>query len=102
VDVCGAAVIHASVEGEILTQRLAPSGRSGAVCVLHKVVLARYTAQGALDKSFGTNGVATVDLPGTSLRAAQLAIQSDGRIVVALRSEASAGVVDATVVRLWD
>jgi len=46
----------------------------------------RYNTDGTLDTSFGINGVATVDLGGVET-GRDLAIQSDGSIVVAGRSE---------------
>ena len=44
--------------------------------------LARYTANGALDTSFGTNGIVTTDLGTQSDDIRALAIAPDGRIVV--------------------
>jgi uncharacterized delta-60 repeat protein len=45
--------------------------------------LARYNANGTLDTSFGTNGLVTTDLGSQSDDARAVAIQPDGRIVVA-------------------
>jgi uncharacterized delta-60 repeat protein len=44
--------------------------------------LARYTAQGQLDASFGTNGTVITSFTNTFATASGLAIQSDGKIVV--------------------
>ncbi len=45
-------------------------------------VVARYTSSGVLDTTFGTGGVVTTDIRSTVL-AESLAIQDDGKIVVA-------------------
>ena len=45
--------------------------------------LARYNSDGSLDTTFGIGGRVTTDLSGTWDRAHALAIQSDGKIVVA-------------------
>lgn len=46
-------------------------------------ILTRYTANGALDTGFGTNGVVVSDLFSSDDVARALAIQTDGKIVVA-------------------
>lgn len=45
--------------------------------------LARYLPDGRLDKSFGTQGRVTTDFPGLAAQAAAVAIQPDGKILVA-------------------
>ncbi len=45
--------------------------------------LARYNSDGALDTSFGSGGLVTTDFGSGNDRASALAIQSDGKIVVA-------------------
>jgi uncharacterized delta-60 repeat protein len=45
--------------------------------------VARYTADGALDPSFGSDGTVTVDFFGASDSAQCVAIQADGKILVA-------------------
>jgi len=45
-------------------------------------VLARYTAAGALDSAFGTNGKVTTDVGSDGDYAYAIALQSDGKIVV--------------------
>jgi uncharacterized delta-60 repeat protein len=45
--------------------------------------LARYDSNGTLDTSFGTNGRVTTDFGGVYEAASSVALQSDGRIVVA-------------------
>jgi uncharacterized delta-60 repeat protein len=53
--------------------------------------VARYDTNGALDDSFGTNGVATLDINSGSKDEVQgVAVQSDGKIVVAGFTEATA------------
>ena len=46
------------------------------------IFVARYLSDGSLDPTFGTNGIVTTDLGGTDY-AYGVAIQSDGKIVVA-------------------
>jgi uncharacterized delta-60 repeat protein len=53
--------------------------------------LARYRANGALDNSFSGDGKVTTDFGGTFESARALALQLDGRIVVAGVSDASGG-----------
>lgn len=48
--------------------------------------LACYNPDGTLNTSFGTNGVVTTDFDGFEDRASAIAIQSDGKILVAGRS----------------
>jgi uncharacterized delta-60 repeat protein len=45
--------------------------------------MVRYLANGALDTSFGTNGIVTTDFNGTTDRALGMALQIDGKIVLA-------------------
>jgi uncharacterized delta-60 repeat protein len=48
-----------------------------------KFALARYEADGSLDATFGIGGTVVTSFPGTSAaRAAGVALQSDGKIVV--------------------
>jgi uncharacterized delta-60 repeat protein len=54
------------------------------------LALARYTAAGQLDPTFGTNGTVTTSFGTTALAANGLAIQSDGKIV-AVGSFANSG-----------
>ncbi len=46
-------------------------------------VLVRYTAAGVLDNSFGTNGIASTDFGGASDSGYSVALQGDGKILVA-------------------
>jgi uncharacterized delta-60 repeat protein len=56
------------------------------------IQIARMKANGALDTTFGTGGIATVDFGGTEFGEA-MARQADGRILVAGRSSAGGPVV---------
>jgi uncharacterized delta-60 repeat protein len=56
------------------------------------IQVARMTAKGALDTTFGAGGIATVDFGATEFGAA-IARQADGRILVAGRSSAGGAVV---------
>ena len=47
------------------------------------VMLARFSANGALDGSFGTGGVVVTDLPDRFDEASAVAIAPDGKVVVA-------------------
>ncbi len=72
------------------------------------VLVARYNANGTLDPTFGTAGIVTTDTAGGTDRALAVAIQADGKIVVAglanngttddllLARYTSAGVLDTT------
>jgi uncharacterized delta-60 repeat protein/uncharacterized repeat protein (TIGR01451 family) len=57
--------------------------------------VARYNSDGSLDNAatFGTNGTVTTDVGSTSDQAADLAIQSDGKVVVVGSNEADFVVV---------
>ena len=56
------------------------------------IQVARMTAKGALDTTFGAGGIATVDFGGTEFGEA-IARQADGRILVVGRSSAGGAVV---------
>ncbi len=58
--------------------------------------VARYNTNGTLDASFGSGGIVTTLVGATSAQAYDLALQSDGKIVVAGRS---GGVTQFAVVR---
>jgi uncharacterized delta-60 repeat protein len=50
----------------------------------HAFMLARFDAAGVLDRGFGGQGVVLTDFPGTTVsRATAMAIQGDGKLVVA-------------------
>jgi uncharacterized delta-60 repeat protein len=49
----------------------------------NRVALARFQANGTLDATFGSGGVLTTSLGATNASAADVALQADGRVVVA-------------------
>ncbi len=57
--------------------------------------VARYGSNGALDTTFGTNGLTQIDFEGGNDTPAQLAIQSDSRILVAGFSDSGPGTNDS-------
>jgi uncharacterized delta-60 repeat protein len=61
--------------------KIVVAGAIGTIPDKHVLVL-RYNADGALDNSFGANGVVTYDGGGGDDYAEEVAIQSDGKIVV--------------------
>jgi uncharacterized delta-60 repeat protein len=65
------------------------------------IALARYNPDGSLDASFGTNGQATTDFSGFFDLALAVALQSDGKIVVAGDSQRASGdgTIDFAVAR---
>ncbi|WP_438015712.1 hypothetical protein WMF18_33280 [Sorangium sp. So ce315] len=65
------------------------------------VVVARLLADGQPDPAFGTGGQRVIAVPGSSERAAALALLADGRIVVAGASDQN-GDVDFQVRRLLE
>lgn len=51
---------------------------------IHQIAVARYTANGTLDGSFGTSGIVLYDIPSGDIdHGLGVAIQADGQIVVA-------------------
>lgn len=66
-----------------------------------KVLLRRYLANGAPDTSFGAGGVSRAAIAGGASAVSDVAIQPDGKIVVALSAKATAtsADTDAFVVR---
>jgi len=64
-------------DGKILAAGYSHNGSNNDFAVV------RYNSNGTLDNSFGTNGKVTTDIGGGNDRAYSLAIQSDGKIVVA-------------------
>jgi uncharacterized delta-60 repeat protein len=66
-----------------------------------RLLVARYSSAGVLDTTFGTNGYAIVGSGGNTPAVAEaIAIQSDGRIVVAGRAEPNSDYFRGVVVRL--
>ncbi len=52
--------------------------------------LVGYTENGALDTSFGTNGYATFDVGGAVVMVVDMALQADGKVLVAARCDLTA------------
>ncbi|MEW6527710.1 MAG: delta-60 repeat domain-containing protein [Spirochaetota bacterium] len=64
--------------------------------------LCRYAANGTVDTSFGTMGKVKIDLESTDDRGNAIAIQSDGKILVAGRTKISDTNTGAfALIRLW-
>jgi uncharacterized delta-60 repeat protein len=61
-----------------------------------RMLVARYTAAGALDPSFGDGGVASADLPGLGGRANALILRAGGRILVAGESNGHMAIARLT------
>ena len=61
-------------------------------------MLARYSANGALDTTFGTNGVVKTDISGADDFAENLAIDAAGRIIVVGRAT-SPTILDVALAR---
>ncbi len=85
----GIALVRAR-DGSVATDVvLEPNGRAVAaghssLGARHAFMLARFDGAGALDRSFGAQGVVLTDFPGTGIaRATALARQADGKLVVA-------------------
>ncbi len=53
--------------------------------------MVRYLANGSIDTSFGTNGIVTTDFNGTTDRAKAIALQIDGKIVLAGAAKLTTG-----------
>jgi uncharacterized delta-60 repeat protein len=63
--------------------------------------VARFNAQGTLDTDFGSDGVATIDFAGAADACRAIALQADGRIVVAGNTQGG-GHSDFAIVRLTE
>ena len=82
--------------------KIVVAGDAGGTFAFEKrtFVLARYTSNGRLDLTFGTGGKVTTDFGGdTSASASALAIQSDGKIVVAGSAGPGGGTGDFALAR---
>jgi uncharacterized delta-60 repeat protein len=80
-----AQAVALQADGKIVLAGFAtPSAGSTPPGTTHDFVVVRLLADGTLDPTFGIGGIVTTDLQGGSTdRAYDVAIQSDGRIVVA-------------------
>jgi uncharacterized delta-60 repeat protein len=79
----GTGKVAATFGGDESAMLLQPDGKIVIVGGAGDFIVARYNADGTLDGGFGTAGVATTDIAGGSDRAHAVALQSDGKIVVA-------------------
>jgi uncharacterized delta-60 repeat protein len=70
--------IHVQRDGKIIA-----AGESAAPRAFSDFALARYDSAGNLDQSFGMAGIQTVDFAGSSESIHAVALQSDGKLVVA-------------------
>src|SRR5882762_11850135 len=59
------------------------------------IALAQYTSSGALDSTFGSSGIVTTPIGSLDADAAALAVQGDGKIVVA-------GLAGNAMSQIWD
>ena len=75
-------------------------GRTGSSSD-YDIAIVRYNVDGTIDLSFGTNGIVNLSLGGNDDRARELAFDSNGKIVVVGRSNAS-GNFDFVVMRYND
>jgi uncharacterized delta-60 repeat protein len=67
---------------------------------MRNVLIARLTANGSLDTSFGTGGIVAVDFNGLDDRGLDVVQQSDGKLLVLARAEVTPGNHDLGLVRL--
>jgi uncharacterized delta-60 repeat protein len=73
----GANAVALQLDGKLVLAGLVGSGATG------DFALARITREGTLDRTFGTDGTATSDFGGTADGAFAVALQPDGKIVIA-------------------
>ncbi|MFD0389822.1 cadherin-like domain-containing protein [Tistrella bauzanensis] len=64
------------------------------------VIIARYTAAGELDTSYGTNGIATLSEDATDVMPIDAVVQADGSLVIASTSDD--GTTSGSIVRRFD
>jgi uncharacterized delta-60 repeat protein len=84
-------------DGKIIVTGSAEAAGSGGVTP--RVAVARFTAAGALDSSFGTGGASVIDLGAYSV-ALGAAVQSDGKIVIVGSQAPGLQVPNALIARL--
>ncbi len=63
------------------------------------IVVTRYNANGAVDSTFGSNGITVRSLPSADWTAFAATLQADGKLLVAGRSCASSGVTGFLLLR---
>jgi uncharacterized delta-60 repeat protein len=79
----GTGKVAATFGGDETAMVLQPDGKVVIAGGPGNFFVARYNADGTLDGGFGAGGLATTDIAGGSDRALAIALQSDGKIVVA-------------------
>lgn len=65
---------------------------AGSLAGASNIALARFDSEGTLDTSFGSGGIADIDLPMDQEQANAIKIQTDGKIVVGGISVVSSGI----------
>jgi len=71
----------------------------GKIIVIGERLIARYNLDGTLDGTFGSNGIAAISL-ANSINATSVAVQADGKILVAGHIISNFTVYDMAVARL--
>jgi len=79
----GTGKVSATFGGDESAMALQPDGKIIMVGGAGDFIVARYNSDGTLDDGFGNAGLATTDIAGGSDRALAVALQPDGKIVVA-------------------
>jgi uncharacterized delta-60 repeat protein len=83
-------------DGKYVTAGKARNQQTGSI----DYAVMRYTMNGTLDASFGTAGVALVDFTGGYDEGLSVALQPDGKLVVAGRADRPGGLTDFGLARL--
>lgn len=86
-DFSGASAVAVQSDGAIVTAGFTAVRNCVCVPQASDFALARYTADGQLDTTFGTDGLVITSFNGDSASINALAIQSDGRIVAVGRDK---------------
>lgn len=84
--------IAIQTDGRILIAGYFDNGNDNGACVI------RYTTEGDLDPSFGSNGLVTYDQPGFDEKGSGIAIQPDGKVIM-VGSTTVNGTSDVLLVR---
>ena len=90
----GASGIAVQSDGKIVIAGYSNNGTND------DIALARYNTDGSLDSTFDTDGLLTTSIGSKDARARDMAIQSDGKIVVAGHSWNGTNV-DFALARYW-
>ncbi len=69
--------------------RILVAGSSLQALTSYDIILLRYNVDGLIDNSFGNNGKVLIDLEGIEDESPKIAIQTDGKIVIAWQSGAN-------------